>query len=87
MATIGRNRAIAEIGSLRFTGFIAWVLWSFIHIYGLIGFRNRFVVALSWFWSYLTYERGTRLITGPDSIAETLSTQQEQVDRGSRNAA
>ena len=87
MATIGRNRAIAEIGSLRFTGFIAWVLWSFIHIYGLIGFRNRFVVALSWFWSYLTYERGTRLITGPDSIAETLSAQQEQVDRGSRNAA
>ena len=72
MATIGRNRAIAEIGSLRFTGFIAWVLWSFIHIYGLIGFRNRFVVALSWFWSYLTYERGTRLITGPDSMANAF---------------
>jgi NADH:ubiquinone reductase (H+-translocating) len=64
MATIGRNRAIAEIKGLKFTGFLAWALWSFVHVYGLIGFRNRFVVALSWFWSYLTYERGTRLITG-----------------------
>ncbi|MGH6925815.1 MAG: NAD(P)/FAD-dependent oxidoreductase [Propylenella sp.] len=69
MATIGRSRAIAQIRGLKFTGFFAWVLWSFVHIYGLIGFRNRFVVALSWFWNYLTFERGTRLITGSDGAA------------------
>jgi NADH dehydrogenase len=66
MATIGRNQAIAEIRGLRFSGLPAWLLWSFVHIYGLIGFRSRFAVALSWFWSYLTFERGTRLITGSD---------------------
>jgi NADH dehydrogenase len=70
LATIGRRRAIAEIGRLKFTGFLAWLLWSFVHIYGLIGFRNRTVVALSWFWSYLTFERGMRLITGPSDEAE-----------------
>ena len=64
LATIGRSRAVAEIRGWKFTGFPAWVLWSFVHIYGLIGFRSRFVVALSWLWAYLTYERGTRLITG-----------------------
>jgi NADH:ubiquinone reductase (H+-translocating) len=69
MATIGRSRAIAEINGLRFTGFIAWALWSLVHIYGLIGFRSRFVVAASWFWNYLTFERGTRLITGADGAS------------------
>jgi NADH:ubiquinone reductase (H+-translocating) len=69
LATIGRSRAIAEIRGVKFTGFLAWLLWSFVHIYGLIGFRNRFVVGLSWFWSYLTYERGTRLITGTEGAA------------------
>lgn len=64
MATIGRSRAIADVKGFRLTGFIAWALWSSVHVYGLIGFRSRFVVALSWFWSYLTYERRTRLITG-----------------------
>ena len=72
LATIGRSRAIAEIRGLKFTGLLAWVLWSFVHIYGLIGFRNRFVVALSWFWSYLTFERGTRLITGSDGGAPEM---------------
>jgi NADH dehydrogenase len=60
LATIGRNRAVAEIGRWKFTGFFAWVLWSFVHIYGLIGFRSRFVVGLSWLWAYVTWERGTR---------------------------
>jgi len=74
MATIGRSRAVAEIGRLKFTGFPAWVLWSLVHIYGLIGFRNRAGVALSWFWSYLTFERGMRLITGPTpGLPETQS--------------
>jgi NADH dehydrogenase len=67
MATIGRNQAVAQIKRLRFSGFPAWLLWSFVHVYGLIGFRSRFIVALSWLWSYVTFERGTRLITGIDN--------------------
>jgi NADH:quinone reductase (non-electrogenic) len=70
MATIGRSRAVAEINGLKLTGLIAWLLWSLAHIYFLIGFRSRLVVALSWAWSYLTFERGTRLITGSDGAAE-----------------
>ncbi len=70
MATIGRSRAVAEIWGLRLTGLIAWVLWSVAHVYFLIGFRNRLVVALSWAWSYLTFERGTRLITGAEGATE-----------------
>jgi len=63
MATIGRNRAVADIRGLRLTGFLAWAAWAFIHIISLIGFRNRLTVSLQWVWSYLTYTRGARLIT------------------------
>jgi NADH dehydrogenase len=65
LATIGRSRAVAQFGRLRLSGLIAWVLWSVAHVYFLIGFRNRFIVALNWAWSYLTFQRGSRLITGP----------------------
>jgi NADH dehydrogenase len=64
LATIGRKRAIAQMGRLRLSGFPAWLLWSVAHIYFLIGFRNRLMVALNWAWNYLTFQRGTRLITG-----------------------
>ena len=64
MATIGRKRAVAQIGPLKLRGFPAWALWSVLHIYFLIGFRNRLFVAASWMWNYLTFQRGTRLITG-----------------------
>jgi NADH:ubiquinone reductase (H+-translocating) len=64
LATIGRKRAVAQLGSLKLTGFPVWLLWSVAHIYFLIGFRNRLAVALSWVWSYVTFQRGTRLITG-----------------------
>lgn len=64
LATIGRKRAVAQFGKLRVSGLPAWVLWSLVHIYFLIGFRNRFSVALNWAWSYITFERGSRLITG-----------------------
>ncbi len=64
MATIGRSAAIAEIGKLRLSGFMAWMAWLLVHIFFLIGFRNRFVVLFNWAWSYFTYERGARLITG-----------------------
>jgi NADH dehydrogenase len=64
LATIGRSRAVAQFGKLRLSGFPAWVLWSVAHVYFLIGFRNRFVVALNWAWSYVTFQRRSRLITG-----------------------
>jgi len=63
MATIGRNKAVADIRGLRLTGFLAWAAWAFIHVFNLIGFRNRLNVSLHWIWSYLTYSRGARLIT------------------------
>ncbi len=64
LATIGRKRAIVQMGRFKLKGFLAWVLWSVAHIYFLIGFRNRLVVATNWLWNYVTFQRGTRLITG-----------------------
>jgi len=64
LATIGRKRAVVQMGRFKITGFIAWVLWSVAHIYFLIGFRNRLIVATNWLWNYLTFQRGARLITG-----------------------
>ncbi len=63
LATIGRAAAVAEIGRLRLTGWVAWLAWLLVHIFFLIGFRNRFAVLLQWAYSYLTYRRGVRLIT------------------------
>ena len=63
MATIGRSRAIAEPFGLKLSGFVAWLAWLFIHLWYLIGFRNRAIVMFEWFWSYVTYKRGARLIT------------------------
>jgi NADH dehydrogenase len=74
MATIGRSRAVAETGRLRFGGFLAWLAWLVIHIYYLTGFRNRLIVVFTWAWSYLTFRRGARLIidkrwrTYPDAV-------------------
>jgi NADH dehydrogenase len=67
LATIGRKSAVAEFGRVRVSGFAAWILWSVAHIYFLIGFRSRMVVALNWAWAYLTFQRGARLITGEDT--------------------
>ncbi len=63
MATIGRHAAVAEMGSLRMSGFVAWLAWLFIHIIFLVGFRNRFAVLFNWAYAYVTYGRGARLIT------------------------
>lgn len=62
MATIGRKRAVVEAGKIRFAGYFAWITWLFIHIYYLIGFKNRFFVFYQWAWAYLTFRRGARLI-------------------------
>ncbi len=68
LATIGRAAAIADFGKLHISGFLAWLAWLFIHIMFLIGFRNRLVVIISWAWSYLTYKRAARLITGEEKV-------------------
>ncbi len=63
LATIGRNAAVAHIGGLSFSGFIAWMIWVALHIYRIIGFRNRLVVLINWAWDYVFYESQVRLIT------------------------
>jgi NADH dehydrogenase len=63
LATIGRNAAVARIWGVSFSGFIAWVIWVFLHIYRLIGFRNRILVFVNWAWDYIFYENQIRLIT------------------------
>ena len=62
MATVGRSRAIAEVGKFQLAGFFAWLVWLVVHIFFLTGFRNRFFVVLSWAWSFITFRRGARLI-------------------------
>jgi NADH dehydrogenase len=68
LATIGRAAAVAQFGKLELSGYFAWLAWLFVHILFLIGFRNRLLVMIQWSWSYLTYERGARLITGSDEL-------------------
>jgi len=68
LATIGRSAAVAQFGKIHISGFIAWLAWLFVHILFLIGFQNRVLVFIQWAWSYFTYERGARLITGSTSL-------------------
>ncbi|HSA91739.1 MAG TPA: NAD(P)/FAD-dependent oxidoreductase [Terriglobales bacterium] len=72
LATIGRAAGVADLPGLRLSGWIAWLAWLFIHIYFLIGFRNRILVIIQWAWAYLTFQRGTRLITGRTDILEDV---------------
>jgi NADH dehydrogenase len=65
MATIGRNKAVAELFGRRFSGRLAWLMWLAVHLLSLAGFRNKLVVFINWFWSYVTYDKGTRLIIRP----------------------
>jgi NADH dehydrogenase len=64
LATIGRSEAVIDMGAVRFSGTLAWLIWSMAHIWFLIGFRSRMAVTIKWLWSYLTYQRSARLITG-----------------------
>jgi len=73
LAVIGRGQAVAAIWKLKFSGFIAWLIWAFVHIAFLIGFRNRVLVMLQWAWSYFNYERGARLITGTEPPPTTVA--------------
>ena len=66
LAAIGRKSALVSLGRLRLSGFLGWLFWGLVHIWFLIGFRSRFVVAFSWLWSYMTFQRGARLISDRD---------------------
>jgi len=70
LATIGRSRAVADFGKLHISGYFAWVSWLMIHLFFLIGFRNRIMVMAEWAWAYITYNHGARLITEPRAIAD-----------------
>ena len=83
LATIGRAAAVADFGKLRFGGFLAWLAWLLIHIFFLIGFRNRFLVITQWAWAYLTYQRGARLITGKGPERDKVSEPTAAPDRHS----
>src|SRR5262249_43812614 len=69
MATIGRNAAVAEVGPLRLSGLLGWLVWVVLPILFLIGFRNRRRVMIEWAWAYLTFNRGVRLIPGDTTLA------------------
>ena len=71
LATIGRNKAVADLGKLKFHGFFAWMIWMFVHLISLLGFRNKLVVFINWVGSYLTYNGGARLIIRPFTVKGT----------------
>jgi NADH dehydrogenase len=81
LATIGRSKAVIDMGGIRLSGFIAWLLWSIAHVWFLIGFRSRLAVTLNWLWSYLTYQRSARLITGDAPAALPLPIRAEPLER------
>jgi NADH:ubiquinone reductase (H+-translocating) len=84
LATIGRAAAVAQFGKIHISGFLAWLAWLFIHILFLIGFRNRLLVFIQWAWSYFTYERGARLITGSTSLPGWNESQAQNVHASER---
>jgi NADH dehydrogenase len=84
MATIGRKSAVAEFGGIKLSGFSAWLLWCLVHVYFLIGFRNRFSVALNWSWNYITFQRGSRLITGISGSRIEDVTRENTIDDSTR---
>ncbi len=82
MATIGRHAAIAEMGKIHLSGLLAWLAWLFVHLIFLIGFRNRVAALFNWAWSYFTYQRGSRLITGRRLTLLPRQVMREQVGLG-----
>jgi NADH dehydrogenase len=70
MATIGRNKAVAEIFGMKIKGFAAWLIWLFVHLYALIGVRNKVVVFINWIWNYFTYDQSLRLIINPKDASK-----------------
>jgi NADH:ubiquinone reductase (H+-translocating) len=87
LATIGRAAAVAQFGKFELSGYFAWLAWLFVHILFLIGFRNRLLVMIQWSWSYLTYERGARLITGSDELPGWTQSQSQPEKSGTTEPA
>ena len=89
LATIGRAAGVAQFPGFSLSGYFAWLAWLFVHIFFLIGFRNRVIVMIQWAWSYLTYERGARLITGSNELpgwTEAKRPDDKTVAAGKRSA-
>ena len=82
MATIGRSKGLVEVGTLRWNGFLAWIAWLLVHVWYLIDFRNRIMVLLQWFWAYITFKRGARLITARSINRSAPVEQRESLERG-----
>jgi NADH:quinone reductase (non-electrogenic) len=82
LATIGRKRAVVEMGDLKLSGFPAWLLWCFAHIYFLIGYRNRLIVMLNWIWNFVTFQLGSRLILG--IVGSEMKDLRQQPPRGTQ---
>ncbi len=80
MATIGRNKAVVDLNSIKFSGLFAWFVWMFIHLLSIIGFRNKLVVFSNWLWNYFTYDRGTRLIIRPFIRKPEKKEKEEQLE-------
>ena len=87
MAVIGRNEAVADLGFAKFSGFPAWFLWIFVHIYYLVEFDNKLLVLLQWGWHYFTSQRGARLITGDDSIPALSALVIDEMTLGEKQVA
>jgi len=79
LATIGRARAVADLHAVRLSGFPAWVTWLGVHLFYLVGFQNRLIVAIRWFISFATRDRGARLITSPSAAEDDRQTQRSKV--------
>jgi len=73
MATIGRNRAVADLPFLKFSGFIAWMTWMFVHLMAIVGVKNRLLIFINWMWNYITYDQSLRLILWADKRKKLVS--------------
>lgn len=81
LATIGRSKAVIDMGDIQLSGFLAWFLWSIAHVWFLIGFRSRLAVTINWLWNYLTFQRAARLITGEAPAAMALPLPAKSLER------
>ena len=79
MATIGRNRAVAEIGKAKWGGFTAWLLWLVVHLRSILSVRNKVIVLLNWIWNYTTYDRSLRLILKRNVPVDPYQARQERL--------
>ena len=71
MATIGRNKAVCDLPGIRLSGWFAWVIWLIVHLYSLIGIKNKLFVFINWIWNYVTYDQSLRLIIHPEKEAHS----------------